>query len=65
MNPSTIITYAILPCATRVSWWKLLLCRILGHRWPEWQTFQQGQDKRNCKRCHILGVRAPAWTVLP
>jgi hypothetical protein len=65
MNQNTIVTYTIAQPRITVPWWKDLLCSVLGHRWPEWKRVSEHSEERNCKRCKILGVRAPAWTVLP
>jgi hypothetical protein len=38
---------------------------LLGHRWPKWKRASTHTEERNCERCKLLGVRGPAWTVLP
>ena len=65
MDADTIITYTIRSPRKRVAWWRDVLCSIFGHRWPEWRRATDHTQERNCERCKILGVRGPAWTVLP
>jgi hypothetical protein len=65
MNPDTIVTYTIARPRIAVPWWKDLLCFLFGHRWPKWKRVSEHTEERNCGRCKILGVRAPAWTVMP
>ena len=65
MNSDTIVTYTVRLPRIAVPWWKDLLCYLLGHRWPKWKRVSENSEERNCERCKILGVHAPAWTVLP
>ena len=65
MNPDTIVTYTIAHPRSPAPWWADIACYIFGHRWPEWKRATECTQERNCERCKIVGVRGPAWTVLP
>ena len=65
MKPNDIVTYTIVVPHEPVAWWCQLLCCIVGHSWSEWKKVNNLEEERYCKRCKLLGIRAPAWTVLP